>query len=578
MKKSNLLKGVAAMAMGLAAVGCSHEIGGGEADLRAQIIAEYNEMFIKTFGKPASNQDWGFGGGTRAAATWTDNHSDDWFTKLDFELPASYKTLTASENTLRNGNAYYVPADFSGTINFDNFNGDVYVAAEITNFSGNPGKVNVYVLKGGAWKKGTTAGSLTIYNQGTVELGPWDLQSADNIPVIYNGGTLKIGDTNNNANISNSVKIYSKTDITIYGKSNSGEYEAVDLKCSLDIHGTVKVPTGNLKIQNSQTQHVCGLDVAGILDMTQGKLESSYIKAEEIRFDGSYIWLTAGGHVKADVIRMPNSATAIYGESTSTGLIEVKDVYFQNTNNFDDSFSANIYFKITGEIDFTNSTKFGGQGKHYASVEAYNNENTTLKGYNDSDSATGNPACGNIWTVGTPTTTPVDEFVFAYRVFAEDLTVEQASDFDFNDVVFDVYYNQATTQTQIVLQAAGGTLPLTVAGVEVHGAFGLTTTNVMVNTGTVSGLNIVNDKDPVTIKTFDEIVAPADIEVKVTKAGSSEPITLIAPQGQPTAKFVVTDKVKWCNEREDIKKRYPSFMTWVGNKDTEWYTEEDIED
>lgn len=559
MKKSNLLKGVAAMTLGLAAVGCSHEDNYNSLEaLKAQIVAEYNAMFVKTFGQPASNQDWGFGtSGTRAAATWTDTHSDDWFDLLDFKLPASYKTLTASDNTLRTGNVYYVPADFSGTINFDNFNGDVYVAAEITDFWGNPGNVNVYVLKGGAWKKGTTAGSLTIYNQGTVELGPWDLQSASNIPVIYNGGTLKIGNTDNNANFADAVKIYSKTDITIYGKSNSSQYEAVDLKCSLDIHGTVKVPTGNLKIQNSKTQHVCGLDVAGILDMTQGKLESSYIKATEIKFDGSYIWLTAGGHVKADVIRMPNSATAIYGESTSTGLIEVEDIYFQNTNNFDDSFSANIYFKITGEIDFSNSTKFGGQGKHYANVEAYNNENTTLKGYNDSDSATGDPACGNTWTVGKGPE-------FLGRVFAEDLTVLEASDFDFNDVVFDVYYDSENDQTLVHLLAAGGTLPLYIQDTyEVHDIFKVPTTT-MVNTGTVDGRTIVNNQEVAPFEIGTGKILPENIKVSVMK--SSTLVELEAPVGKAAAKFVA-GKLQWANERQDIDE-VMNFSEWVkGGKD-----------
>ena len=67
------------------------------------------------------------------------------------------------------------------------------------------------------------------------------------------------------------------------------------------------------------------------------------------------------------------------------------------------------------------------------------------------------------------------------RVIAEDLTVDERGDFDFNDVVFDVILNYPVGKTTIILQAAGGTLPLTIGGQEVHKKFGVDT-NVMVNT------------------------------------------------------------------------------------------------
>lgn len=61
-----------------------------------------------------------------------------------------------------------------------------------------------------------------------------------------------------------------------------------------------------------------------------------------------------------------------------------------------------------------------------------------------------------------------------YRVIAEDLSATEGSDFDFNDVVFDVEPNAAGTAAKIVLRAAGGIYRLTVAGQEVHQAFGAT--------------------------------------------------------------------------------------------------------
>lgn len=53
------------------------------------------------------------------------------------------------------------------------------------------------------------------------------------------------------------------------------------------------------------------------------------------------------------------------------------------------------------------------------------------------------------------------------RVMAEDLSANEPSDFDFNDVVFDVEYVNAS-KVNVTIQAAGGTLPLRVAGREVH--------------------------------------------------------------------------------------------------------------
>lgn len=76
------------------------------------------------------------------------------------------------------------------------------------------------------------------------------------------------------------------------------------------------------------------------------------------------------------------------------------------------------------------------------------------------------------------------------RIIAEDLSVNDDSDWDFNDVVFDVKIEW--NRTIIILQAAGGTIPLYIGDKEVHELFGVPTTT-MVNTGDGP------TKDPVTI-------------------------------------------------------------------------------
>ena len=70
------------------------------------------------------------------------------------------------------------------------------------------------------------------------------------------------------------------------------------------------------------------------------------------------------------------------------------------------------------------------------------------------------------------------------RVMGEDLSATEASDFDFNDVVIEVFYKDAGT-VDITLLAAGGTLPLRICqnnNWEVHQLFNVAVT-CMVNTG-----------------------------------------------------------------------------------------------
>lgn len=151
------------------------------------------------------------------------------------------------------------------------------------------------------------------------------------------------------------------------------------------------------------------------------------------------------------------------------------------------------------------------------------------------------------------------------RIIAEDLSVEDASsDFDFNDVVFDVKMNYPNYgEHTIILQAAGGTLPLTVGDREVHDLFGVSTTT-MVNTG--AGVS----KAPVTFTYAKHITNVDEIPVTVQKNGQW--IELVAPQGKVASKICVEPRYVWCAERKDIDTVYPNFSPWVKGENTGlWY-------
>lgn len=160
---------------------------------------------------------------------------------------------------------------------------------------------------------------------------------------------------------------------------------------------------------------------------------------------------------------------------------------------------------------------------------------------------------------------------YTARIICEDLSASTGTDFDFNDVVFDASYTEGSNITTVTVQAAGGTLPLYVAGKEVHQLFAEAypdkgiTTKTMINTNASNG---ISGLAPVTF-TIDRIVAPWDIEVSVSKVDNLVPLK--AEVGTPAAKIAVDPDFGWCDEREDIQTKYPNFSNYVQNTNVDWY-------
>jgi hypothetical protein len=130
--------------------------------------------------------------------------------------------------------------------------------------------------------------------------------------------------------------------------------------------------------------------------------------------------------------------------------------------------------------------------------------------------------------------------------------IDKDSDFDFNDVVFDVAIENG--ETWIRLLAAGGTLPLYIDGLEVHQLFGVSQTD-MVNTGRGP------EKSPVIVKLNNSYSDAKSIPVKVIKNGGE--VYLEAKQGEPASKVGVPVGFTWCRERVSIKGQYPLFADWA---------------
>ena len=181
----------------------------------------------------------------------------------------------------------------------------------------------------------------------------------------------------------------------------------------------------------------------------------------------------------------------------------------------------------------------------------------------------------------------VDPTSFSLRVMAEDLSATERSDYDFNDVVFDVVWKVGDNYATIYLKAAGGTLPLRIGstdgegGIEVHEQFGVQT-NIMVNTHW-AGTNGVDGKTAqpftvpfsVTASNADAGITTADfnaavntqISVEVEKlvnssTGEKKWFGLYANQGQVCCKFGCPTTYNWVSERTNIDRVY-QFSNWV---------------
>lgn len=191
----------------------------------------------------------------------------------------------------------------------------------------------------------------------------------------------------------------------------------------------------------------------------------------------------------------------------------------------------------------------------------------------------------------------------AGRVFCEDLGTVSSSDIDYNDAVFDAWLyvkrwnnDESTDQFHkafIQPLAAGGTILLKIADVNIHKAFGFDNDDVMINTyregqsiigeakhkeyGTdfstmpdkivITDASYVTGDDgemnifyiPITVRTSDNKAVELTSSNSVS-GGSTAPLKFMAPLGTP-----------WAAERVKFGLAYPMFSEWVANPtETPW--------
>ena len=192
---------------------------------------------------------------------------------------------------------------------------------------------------------------------------------------------------------------------------------------------------------------------------------------------------------------------------------------------------------------------------------------------------------GDDWILKVvPGKSKVEEPEYTLRVICEDLNAQaqagdtEDSDWDFNDLVFDVAF-LGSDQVQIKVVAVGGTLPIRINGenaLEAHGLFGQGT-DKMINTG--AGAKFPNQAYEATstpdaaifTRTITGVDAAYGANIKVEVQKGNDWIELEAKPGQPASKMGVMPDFTICTERQDIRTRYSNFVAWVNTQTPQYW-------
>ena len=450
--KKYLMTGIAALAMCAAFTSCSKDPGFEQTTPEQLAQAQYDAAFIKAFGQPAANQDWGFG--TNATRSFT-RANEGSVIKPDMTNFPGYSNERCNSSNYRSPEGY---AD---------------IVAPVTD------KEREWVMDWFSKNPGLTPQGQPFKNFFVQNVG--------------NNGHTKAG---------------------YFHSTEGGKPESVEAK-SYDGIYMDKLQIG-ATASEADTEHTLDFNAT----------------------NGFNAW---------NLIYYENSSALQFGYHESYG----------------DSYEW--YFKCV-ELEVPGSCFADGKARKgwYVGLSYYCDKKET----NEKWHVIGGDRLqyGDDWVLKIVPNDPVSEP--NYRVIAEDLNASEKTDFDFNDVIFDVIPN-GTSSADIKAIAAGGIYKLTVNGVEVHEKFGESAnadgTYPMINTGAgpthepVVLCNIQGD--------FTGSDAPAKIRnivIKVYKPGFEESgVELTATTGKPACKILVDDTFGVVTERQDISNEYGNFTSWV---------------
>lgn len=598
-----------------------------------QKSTSYEEAFTKRYGTIDSNNDWGFGNigkaATRAAVANRANAYSSVFTFPTAPADNLFATEKDGNAVLitkyESGNNFYIDNTINGngqTIQPNGNNIKLYVTGDNVIPSGFyiPASTTLYLLPGtkltlpdsysfGQWQckvyiaegaelicagKLQLAANCALYNRGTITTDQFEVT---NSAIFYNEGTIDMSEKtpgeisveNNNSVIVNDGTIKAKklhtagtghvqnnADVTISGDTN------VDSNNNTWVNnGQYTTNNFTFKATSGDVINNCKLTVNNRFYIGLGQNPTG-----EFKLDGSIITKDLELHGPANirmtsnsVIKVSNTATmaitipnyGIYGPASGDyAVFEAKNIVWESKNNFCVNYFGNLY--VVADSHFEHSYLDGTSAAAQANggigeKPTYYFDPATVKMYvNGTDKPD--------YTIAESECNPGFEgnkqkIEYAVRIICEDLGA--SDDFDFNDVVFDALIKDGKTYIKIL--AAGGTLPLTVAGKEVHDIFGVSTTT-MVNTQSGAHYATKTDKQEFVIdqaySSYKDIPVMVGVDADANPMTNEGMTTLKAEKGAAPQKIAVDTNFYWCDEREQIETRYNNFDEYVGNSATLW--------
>ena len=593
--------------------------------------ADFTQSFTNRYGTIDSNNDWGFGNigkaATRAAVA---NRANAYSSVFTFPTaPADNLFATEKDGNAilitkyESGNNFYIDNTINGngqTIQPNGNNIKLYVTGDNVIPSGFyiPAGTTLYLLPGtkltlpdsysfGQWQckvyiaegaelicagKLQLAANCALYNRGTITTDQFEVT---NSALFYNEGTIDMSEKtpgeisveNNNSVIVNDGTIKAKklhtagtghvqnnADVTISGDTN------------VDSNNNTWVNNGQYTTNNFTFMATSG-DVINNCKLTVNNrfyIGLGQNPTGEFKLDGSIITKDFELHGPANirmtsnsVIKVSNTATmaitipnyGIYGPASGDyAVFEAKNIVWESKNNFCVNYFGNLY--VVADSHFEHSYLDGTSAAAQANggigeKPTYYFDPATVKMYvNGTDKPD--------YTIAESECNPGFEgnkkkIEYAVRIICEDLGA--SDDFDFNDVVFDALMKDGKTYIKVL--AAGGTLPLTVAGKEVHQIFGVST-STMVNTQ--PNAHYANKTEAQEFVVDQVWSSYKDIPVKVSTDANAmteeSMVTLKAEKGAAPQKIAVDTNFEWCDERQQIETKYTNFGEYVQKSGTRW--------
>ena len=584
--KKYLMTGMAALAICAAFTSCSKDTdvynsGVIENNNKQSIINNYNEAFVKTFGQPAANHNWGFvnyaKSNTRATGEFADHvgaYPDaNMWTSKGFLAP---DPLTQSQklraqyyfqmNRIVNPNRpNYGTKDFfvqqvydGGTDPMAGKSAEVYDAADgstkinsgehMDHLTAGPDHLHIY-----NFNNGTCSTNGNVANRDQTDVNNTNQQHSDEIQLMLNTPTSCFGYANSDASCVRDDRWTLVSAATIDAfcdgdanfktwlaeRLNSGE---VDKKCDDEFH-----------------RDFIGFDFDMIPD--------------ESIFSGTEVW------VDKENPSWP-------GEKEYKGKTYSEWDYYRY-----DLYGAKYHFVSA------NRNQYCGESQTIDPEPSDDDALTLLQNGWLPASGSANKTWVKVggcndgyfsdWIVTFMPADAGENPEYSLRVICEDLNAQagegdpEDSDWDFNDLVFDVKF-LGSNQVQIQVVAVGGTLPIRINGedaLEAHGLYDQGT-NIMINTGAGAKYpSQAYESNGIPEKAiFTRTIAGVDdsygknIKVEVKKG--NDWIELTAEADQPAAKIGVEPTFDYCTERVDISGRYTNFISWIRTKNpVRWWNE-----